>query len=328
MSKPKQPDSPYSKTGSFKNELQNFSAFQLLHVLKENLSDCYCVTDEEGYIVDVNEAYCHTLGYQKDELLEKNFTELLPQDMRPYALMLHHEYIWEHSNENAAEWNYQTKAGNIKLLRSTTTRLLTSENRRYKLEILFNSVIAEPKTVQSDELIRNAQHQFKNTLHEISGLLHLQATQLQEDAREAILLSQMRVTAIALAFELLYRSTQPDDINLAEYLSKLVGKYQQSFEIQIEQDVLYWQVNKAYALGLILIEFLHHAKADTTYRQKLKIKGRHSNSYYHISIVTDDHFKLNFSSFSKQLIHALGKQLQAKVDIQNHEEILRVECKL
>lgn len=329
MKEPKQAQKVPAKISSFKNELKNFSAFQALHLLKQTISDCYCITDEEGFIVDMNENYCHTLEYQENELLGKKFSDLLEAEIRPYALMLHHEYIWEQSNENQADWPYQTKSENTILLHSTTTRLLTSEHRRFKLEVLYRQPSQPTKEPQQDKVIRKIQHQFKNTLHEISGLLHLQAASLQGETREAILLAHLRITAISIAFELLYKSTQPESINLAEYVSKLTDKFRQDFEIKIEHDILHWPVDKAYALGIILVEFLSSGKDKQMPKQQLKIEGKNLQSHYHLKIRGEDYFNPVLSHFSNQLIQALGKQLQAKLEMQNHnKEALSIECKL
>lgn len=329
MKESNQPHKLSHKVSNFNDELKHLSAFQLLHVIKQNISDSYCITDEEGFIIDVNEKYCQMLGYQENELLEKKFTDLLSPEIRPYALMLHHEYIWEHSGENAAEWSYQTKYGEPKALRSTTTRLLTSNQKRYKLEILSPVSSTKLSGSAQEDTIRKIQHQFKNTLHEISGLFHLQAAQLQGEVREAILFSQLRITAIAIAFELLYKSARPEAINLTEYLSRLMGKYEHHFDIQLEHEAIYWQVDKAYALGIILVELLNTIKTGVMAGPKLKIEGKHLESCYRLSLLSDDHFQPLLSSFSRQLIQALGKQLQAKVEIQPYDkEIFRMECKL
>ncbi|WPP52801.1 histidine kinase dimerization/phosphoacceptor domain -containing protein [Catalinimonas niigatensis] len=329
MKESKQPQKVPVKISSFKNELENFSAFQALHMLKQNISDCYCITDEEGFIVDVNEKFCRTLEYQENELLGKKISDLLSSEIRPYALMLHHEYIWERSHENQADWPYQTKSENTILLHSTTTRLLTSEHRRFKLEVLYLQPSQPSKEPQQDKVIRKIQHQFKNTLHEVSGLLHLQAAPLQGEAREAILLAHLRITAISIAFELLYKSTQPENINLAEYVSKLTDKYRQDFEIQIEHDTLHWPVDKTYALGIILVEFLSSGKDKRMPKQQLKIEGKNLQSHYHLKIRGNDCFSPVLSHFSNQLIQALGKQLQAKLEIQNHDNVgLSIACRL
>lgn len=323
----KEPEQACQKNQIFQNELKNLTAFQLLSVLKQNISDGYCMTDEEGFIVDVNEKYCHILEYQENELLGKSFTDLLTVKIRPYAMMHHHEYIWGHADENTAEWTYETKSGGIKLLRSTTTRLLTSKQKPYKLEIL--SLVEPSNKTSQEDVIKKMQHQFKNTLHEIGGLLHLQAVQLQGEAREAVLFSQMRITAIAIAFELLYKNTQSENIDLADYLPRLTAKFQPAFEIQLEHDAIYWPVDKAYALGIILTEFLNSAKDEQMNGQKLKLVRKRSTLHYHLQILAEDGFHFTLSPLSKQLIHALGKQLQAKVEMQNDaHEVLCLACKL
>ncbi len=318
----------FSKAITFDNGLKNLSAFQLWHLLKQNIRDPYCITDEEGVLVEVNDHFCHTLEYQEKELLERNVTDLLPAEIRPYALMLHHEYIWEQSEENDAEWVYLTKSGNKVDFRCHSTRLLVSDGKRYKLDTF---TVSQPtdKPADHEDLVKKMQHQFKNTLHEINGLLHLQAVQTQGEVHEAIMLSQTRVAAIAVAYELLYRSLQTGQIELSAYLAKLAEKYRKNFEIHNEHPTLYWPVDKAYALGIMLTEFLISGKGNTSGESKLTIEGEQVGQQYHLRVLKDENFTVTLSGFSRQLINALANQLRAKIQLeQTKQEVFSITCPL
>lgn len=308
----------------FEKDVSSIDALSLVSALKKNLSDGYCLTDEEGIILDVNDVFCNSLEYSQEEVLGKNFTEFLPQGMRPYALMLHHEYISAQSEENAAEWAFETKSGQDLLLRSSTSRLDLAQ-RSYKLEI-FQKVTQS--TSQEQESIKKLMHQFKNTLQEISGLLQLQAVQLEGLAKQEVLNAQKRSSAIAIAFELLYKGDSKDHIHLEDYLNRLLVHFEQDCELSFPDAVVSWPVDRAYALGIIITESIN----------SIAESEAQSSLLFHVNVLADEFaleikseqnvMEVSYSKFSQQLIKALSRQLQATTDLQAPGLLLGLRCPL
>ncbi|WKN30057.1 histidine kinase dimerization/phosphoacceptor domain -containing protein [Porifericola rhodea] len=327
MSESPSSGSTTSKSNDFEAQMQKQTAFQFIENIKQHLSDGYCVTDQNGIIVDFNEIFCHTFGYKREELLDKSFIELLPAEMRAYAIMLHHEYLDGQSDENAAEWTFQHKEGHPLQLRSITSRIVSSQDKRYKMEILVP--MPPHQATDLEEHIKKMQHQFKNTLHEISGLLHLQSVQLQSEAKEVVTNSQKRVLAIAIAFELLYKGEEPDSIDLEEYLPKLLGQLQINSKLTFEQESIFWQANRAYALGIVLVECFNSIKEELLANQKIKIIAKQEADEFVLELKVKNMPNTQFPAFSKQLINALGRQLQADVKIgESAQNILSLRCPL
>ena len=48
--------------------------------LLENVSDSITIRTVEGWIIEANPAACELLGYDYDDLLAKNFMDLIPRD--------------------------------------------------------------------------------------------------------------------------------------------------------------------------------------------------------------------------------------------------------
>lgn len=313
-----------SRISHFEKELNSLKTSQFLSMIRQHLSDAYCITDEEGMIIDVNDTYCHTLGYAKEELLTKSFTELLPQGIRPYALMLHHEYVSGQSEENAAEWTYEKKSGEKLLLRSSTSRLQFSANHTYKLEVLQK---VSQSVAKEEDSMKKIMHQFKNTLQEIIGLLQLQAAQLEGVARQAVIQAQKRTIAVSIAYELLHKSGG-SDINVGEYLSRLIGQFEQNCQLHIQHNEIHWQVNKVYALGIIITECLNHMVA-VGYTNVLHLNVNRGEDLYVLEMVSEDDFSEKIPDLSRQLINALGRQLQAKIELQpSNHQLLGLQCPL
>jgi len=85
-------------------------------------------------------------------------------------------------------------------------------------------------------LLREVHHRVKNNLQIISSLLRLQTRQKGIAAGdEVIAKSQIRIRAIALVHELLYRSSDLAHVDLMSYLGKLVEQLRQVYGIESER---------------------------------------------------------------------------------------------
>jgi len=91
------------------------------------------VTNSEGKFVEVNNAYCKTYGYTREELIGQPFTIVLPPYLREYAQQLHNDYIAEGTDASAGEWQVQHKNGSIRDIAVTAARLILTDGQRFKV---------------------------------------------------------------------------------------------------------------------------------------------------------------------------------------------------
>jgi len=91
-----------------------------------------CVTNQEGQFVKVNQAYCEIYGYAEDELIDQDFTMVLPPEKRDYAKQLHHDYL-EGKPESAGMWEVMSKTGERIKIRVTAARMILDDGRKYKV---------------------------------------------------------------------------------------------------------------------------------------------------------------------------------------------------
>ncbi len=70
----------------------------------------FCLTDEHGIFVEVNEAYQKLYGYREDELIGNHFTMVVPHEGRAYAQKMHEDFI-QGIVETPADWIVQNKNG-------------------------------------------------------------------------------------------------------------------------------------------------------------------------------------------------------------------------
>jgi PAS domain S-box-containing protein len=125
--------------------------------------------------------------------------------------------------------------------------------------------VLEQALEEKELLIREIHHRVKNNLAIVSGLLDLQtATTEDELVRSTLLTSQKRILAVARLHEILYRSPDVGQINLAQYIRTLSAELCNALgtsDVLVEYDLARVKVpaQQAVYLGLILNELLSNA---------------------------------------------------------------------
>ncbi|NOX56701.1 MAG: PAS domain S-box protein [Planctomycetes bacterium] len=116
-------------------------------------------------------------------------------------------------------------------------------------------------------LLREVHHRVKNNLQIISSLLRLQTRQAGVTAGDEVIeKSQIRIRAIALVHELLYRSSDLAHVDLMRYLSKLVEQLRQVYGIEssrvechIEGVPVLLTIDQAVPVALVLNELVSNS---------------------------------------------------------------------
>ncbi len=113
------------------------------------------------------------------------------------ALVLRNAYLYAHLEEEVAD----------------RTRQLTERSREL-----------ERSLGEKDALLKEVHHRVKNNLQIVISLLYLKSSAPRDDeAREALEDSQARIYAMALVHDELYRSADLENVDLAEYIPRLVS---------------------------------------------------------------------------------------------------------
>lgn len=88
------------------------SAEHMFSSLFESANIGINVTDKAGYIKKVNPMFCEIFKYEKDELIDKNITELLVESDREAAVKVH-DNVFAGVNTGPKEWSCIRKDGKI-----------------------------------------------------------------------------------------------------------------------------------------------------------------------------------------------------------------------
>ena len=120
---------------------------------------------------------------------------------------------------------------------------------------------------EKEILLREVHHRVKNNMQVISGLIELQAAQVQDpEIRRLFFESQNRIRTMALIHEILYRSNDYAHINFSKYLNELItyllesyGRNREDIVIDTRLGVTYLSLDLAIPCGLMANELISNA---------------------------------------------------------------------
>ena len=149
------------------------------------------------------------------------------------------------------------------------SRALSQVNENLRTEIRERRTAEENLKVSLKEkeiLIKEIHHRVKNNLQIISSMLYLQSNIATDENTIAILHDSLnRIKSIALIHEKLYQSSDLANVNLPEYLEKLVNHLMNTYSRQVKvnfnfsSEKIILNLEKAIPCGLIINELLTNA---------------------------------------------------------------------
>ncbi|WP_142848714.1 sensor histidine kinase [Telmatospirillum sp. J64-1] len=184
---------------------------------------------------------------------------------------------------------------------------------------------------QRDLLMKEVNHRVKNSLQLAASLLMLQA-QLHEDekVREGFREVQYRFDALARIHELLYRTPDPQHLDISEYLHTLLGTLAEAFPqtsgrvcMTVEAALLNVEIEQAIPLALIVNELVtnafKHAFAQAQQGNLLVSLEPAGNGWGRLT-VQDDGAGMNegtarSNSLGLKLVRSLTGQIRGKLEI-------------
>ena len=194
----------------------------------------------------------------------------------------------------------------------------------------------EKLLTEKEWLIKEIHHRIKNNLQVITSLLNAQSNYLDNEAAlKAIRDSQNRIQSISLIHQKLFQSEQVALVNIHSYIVELMKflcdtfhvNQKISFEFQVPE--IEMDVSQAMPLGLIINEavtnIIKYAFPDHQKGKVMISLSQQSDGYYEFSIEDDgiglstDDPTLGSQSLGMTLIHGLGAQLGAEVEISSEK---------
>ncbi len=201
---------------------------------------------------------------------------------------------------------------------------------------------AEEKILRSlkekEILLAEIHHRVKNNMAVISGLIQLQAEDVEDaQLRDILHESQMRIHSMAMIHEKLYQSAELSRIDYGEYvadlartISKTLQDEKKDIKINIHADEVALNINQAIPCALILNEIITNAyKHGFRYRKSgnINISVQKKNDRITIAVENDgaplpsDFSLQSASTLGMTLIQTLSQQLDARLSYKNEKTV-------
>ncbi len=218
-------------------------------------------------------------------------------------------------------------------------RIIRYRERKQKLieEALEKTVAERTQEIkkqkeQIEVLLKEIHHRVKNNLQIINSLINLQAGYVNDDnVKEMFKEARNRIITMALIHEKLYESKDLTNIDLKQYLIKLIDYLKSSYIIKvdakfkIEIEEIKFNIDTVIPLGILVNEIisnsLKHAFTENTQHPEIFISIKKNQELY--ELIAGDNgkgfdkkiFESETNTLGLELIKMLSEQLNGNVQI-------------
>ncbi len=290
------------------------------------------ILDKEHRIVRINKSMKNKTGIKHDVIGEKCYN-IIHGTPAPPVFCPHAKTI-----QNNEEYTEEVEFPDFWLLVST------SPLYDFEGNLIGSGHIAQDITKQKEAekeihdllelkelLMKETHHRVKNNLVTISGLLSLQAINIEDQsAKEALLDSQNRAKAMAIIHQKLYSYADFEKIDLNHYLTQLLDEILNTYSADkkvrylLDVDDISLNVDTALILGLIINELVSNSLKYAFLEDEkyiIHVKLHKSDDKFILSISDNgksipDHINLEEpDSFGLTLVNLLTKQINGQISI-------------
>jgi PAS domain S-box-containing protein len=225
----------------------------------DTMAGALLIVDEGGRIASVNAAALELLGYAREELLGKPFAAISPErDVREQG----ERELLEKDGQRLPVTFASAELGGGAGGSAGHVCLALDISERKRMEGELRRSLADKEL-----LLREVHHRVKNNLQVVSSLLDLQSRTIHDpEVLERFQASQDRIRSMVIIHDQLHRTDALDSIDLASYLTQLVGHLTQfhvdpagRVRLRTELEHVRVDLDRALACGLIVNELVTNA---------------------------------------------------------------------
>ena len=299
------------------------------------------ILDTKGTILDINEKALEMSGFNRDELIGKNFIRIVPRIKMDSKLLLSiFKGLILGKTSSATDWTMINKQGEQVTFVAHLSSLRKGKKiigQSFILEDITDRKKAEEKLEKSLEeknlLLKEIHHRVKNNLQIISSLLELQQEYVKDDLTAVNVLkeSQNRVLSMAMLHEMLYQSKDLSHINFSDYIKNLISNLLYSYSTKnnikpiISVENIFLNIETSVPCGLIISELVSNSLKYAYPNNKtgeLSISLKSLNKEFEL-IISDNGIgfpeELDFrnieSSLGLKLVNSLVNQLDGSIEL-------------
>lgn len=320
------------------NEIEISNKSEKIRSIINNTNEIICSIDNSYNLTEYNTVFQQMVkfGYKIDLEIGMSIFDFVNPETHHHLLTI---YKKVQTGERLIDIQSYSTINRETVYRETNYNPIYNINKEIIGITVFSKDISERVKVEQsvknalkekEVLLSEIHHRIKNNLAIVSSLLQLQEMNITNiEAKEALGISRKRIKSTALIHELLYRNESFQNISLKEYLTELFNllKINENIHLKLEGDDLFFNINIALPLGLMLNEIMlnsfKHSYKDAIEGQTIISLSLTSNK---ATIIYCDckgtfpesvDFK-NSSTTGLTLIHTFADQLNGSVELINY----------
>ncbi len=208
----------------------------------------------------------------------------------------------------------------------------------FSTEVTYQKL--EQSNAQKEILLKEIHHRIKNNLNMMASIMGLQILSLENgsyyDPKVILRDSKIRIEAMALIHEAIYKNSNLDRVDFEKYVNNLISlinqTYRKDISIEIRSDVNYLPLDSMKSLGIIINELFtnsikyafHDERLDDKICIYLLERGDDLVFVYHEN--RNDHIDLDKIIHSKslgiKLVNLTVKQMRGSLDISRNNGLI------
>ena len=243
------------------DEALRASEERLQLILKSAIDYAIFAFDRDGRIISWNTGACRIFGYEEAEILGRDARILfLPEDRDKGVL--EHEMGTALERGRAENERFHLRKDGSRFWGRGLTMPLRAQRAGY-IKVLRDETERHCADEHQEIMLREMSHRVKNSLALVAAMLAMQARSAkQEEVGQALRDAEARVGTIAEVHDQLWRQPHIETVDLADFLSSLCQRLQQSSSrhtLSVEADPCTVDADRAIQIALLVNELVTNA---------------------------------------------------------------------
>ncbi|WP_183843109.1 sensor histidine kinase [Rhizobium etli] len=302
-------------------------------ILKSAIDYAIFAFDQDGLIISWNTGACRIFGYEEDDIIGRDARILfLPDDRSEGALEGEMKAALERGRAQNERFHLR-KDGSTFWGSGLTMPLRVRHPRAGYLKVLRDDTERHFADEHQQIMLREMSHRVKNSLALVAAVLAMQARSArQPEVGQALRDAEARVGTIAQVHDQLWRQPNIETVDLADFLSSLCQRLQQSssrHSLSVNADPCIVDADRAIQIALLVNELVtnafKHAFPDIC--GGVTVSTRCIGDEIRLEVADNGTgLPAEFSSFEgdgkslgMKIVRALVQQLRAELHIENRQ---------
>lgn len=302
-------------------------------ILKSAIDYAIFAFDGDGRIISWNTGACRIFGYEEQQIIGRDVRILfLPEDRDGGAPEREMKTATECGRAENERFHLR-KDGSTFWGSGLTMPLRAQHQRAGFLKVLRDDTTRHFAEEHQQVMLREVSHRVKNSLALVAAMLAMQARSAKEpEAGQALRDAEARVGTIAQVHDQLWRQPHIETVELADFLSSLCQRLEQSSShhtVSVDADRCVIDADRAIQIALLVNELVtnsfKHAYPDV--RGHVAVSARCIGEEIRFEVADDGKGlppefspgERNGSSLGMKIVRGLVQQLKAELHIESRE---------